>query len=291
MYYLILIFSALLLGITFAFNKLYQIAYGASPYAAFFFNTLLGLTTLAVFWAIKGFKLELYPYSCIMAGIEGILVISYNIFGFKILKSSGSMSMYTLSLMTGGMVLPYIWGIDFLNEPFTYMRTIGLILITTGVVLSNLKGSKTKWNQALMCGAVFLLNGCVSIVSKMHQIQSIYKTADSSGFVALSGMFKFLIAGTVFLIIKNRNAEQNTLINNKPKAISIIAAAAVASGLSFMLQLKGASELPATVLYPFVTGGSIVFSAVIGGIVFKEKFSLRLILSVALCFIGTIFFI
>lgn len=291
MYYLILIFSALLLGITFAFNKLYQRAYGASPYAAFFFNTLLGLTTLAVFWAIKGFKLELYPYSCIMAGIEGILVICYNIFGFKILKSSGSMSMYTLSLMAGGMVLPYIWGIVFLNEPFTYMRTIGLILIIAGVVLSNLKGSKTKWNQALMCGAVFLLNGCVSIVSKMHQIQSIYKTADSSGFVALGGMFKFLIAGTVFLIIKNRNAEQNTRINNKPKAISIIAAAAVASGLSFMLQLKGASELPATVLYPFVTGGSIVFSAVIGGIVFKEKFSLRLILSVALCFIGTIFFI
>lgn len=223
MYYLILIFSALLLGITFAFNKLYQRAYGASPYAAFFFNTLLGLTTLAVFWAIKGFKLELYPYSCIMAGIEGILVICYNIFGFKILKSSGAMSMYTLSLMAGGMVLPYIWGIVFLNEPFTYMRTIGLILIIAGVVLSNLKGSKTKWNQALMCGAVFLLNGCVSIVSK--------------------------------------------------------------------LQLKGASELPATVLYPFVTGGSIVFSAVIGGIVFKEKFSFRLALSVALCFIGTIFFI
>lgn len=163
MYYLILIFSALLLGITFAFNKLYQIAYGASPYAAFFFNTLLGLTTLAAFWAIKGFKFELYPYSCIMAGIEGILVISYNIFGFKILKSSGSMSMYTLSLMTGGMVLPYIWGIVFLNEPFTYMRTIGLILIIAGVVLSNLNGSKTKWNQALMCGAVFLFLPSFSI--------------------------------------------------------------------------------------------------------------------------------
>lgn len=133
MYYLILIFSALLLGITFAFNKLYQIAYGAPPYAAFFFNTLLGLTTLAAFWANKGFKLELYPYSCIMAGIEGILVISYNIFGFKILKSSGSMSMYTLSLMTGGMVLPYIWGIVF-KEKFSIRLILSVALCFIGTI-------------------------------------------------------------------------------------------------------------------------------------------------------------
>lgn len=68
-----------------------------------------------------------------MAGIEGILVISYNIFGFKILKSSGSMSMYTLSLMTGGMVLPYIWGIVF-KEKFSIRLILSVALCFIGTI-------------------------------------------------------------------------------------------------------------------------------------------------------------
>ena len=62
-----------------------------------------------------------------MAALEETLVISYTVLGFRILKMSGSMAMYTLSLMTSGMILPYVWGIAFLNEPFTCLRTAGLM--------------------------------------------------------------------------------------------------------------------------------------------------------------------
>lgn len=80
-------------------------------------------------------------------------------------------------------------------------------------------------------------------------------------------------------------------MENMGKAIIIIVASAAASGTAFMLQLKGASELPATVLYPFVTGGSIMFSAIIGEIIFREKISTVLVASVALCFAGTLLFL
>lgn len=293
MYYVMLVFSALLLAVSFAFNKLYQKINGASVYAAFFFNTLLGLAEFLFFFAINGFRIEFRLYSCIMIGISGLLIVCYNVFGFKILKLSGSVSLYTISLMTGGMVLPYIWGIAFLNESFTYIRTIGFLMIITGVVLSNFGTGKVNAKQLLMCGAVFFLNGCVSIVSKMHQIQTFYKTVGETDFIILDGMFKFLISGVIFLVIKNKykNTEENLCLNSNTKIIPIIAAAAIVGGLAFMLQLKGASNLPATVIYPFVTGGSIVFSAIIGRIVFKEKISFKLALSIALCFAGTIFFV
>lgn len=286
-----LIFAALLLGINFAINKQYQKLYGASLYAALFFNMLLGFSTMAIFLIFKGFKIDFSVYSSVMAAIEETLVICYTILGFKILKSLGSMAMYTLSLMSGGMVLPYICGIVFLNEPFTYLRTVGLILIIASVVLANLSNLNSARKEIIMCIAVFLLNGCVSIVSKIHQTQTIYKTVNVSDFVAFGGMFKFLISGAIFLTVKNKITEKNVNMNNIPRALVIIAASAVASGVSFMLQLKGASKLPATVLYPFITGGSIIFSAIIGGVVYRERTSLRLALSLAVCFVGTLFFL
>lgn len=286
-----LVFSALLLGINFAFNKLYQKLYGTSLCAAFLFNALLGLATAAIFFIFKGFKINFCIYSCIMAAFEETLVISYTVLGFRILKMSGSMAMYTLSLMTGGMILPYVWGIAFLNEPFTCLRTAGLILIIAGIVLANLGGRNLNRNQVIMCAAVFMLNGCVSIVSKVHQTQTFYQTVSASDFVAFGGMFKFIISGAVFLSAKNKNKEKNAHMENMGKAIIIIVASAAASGTAFMLQLKGASELLATVLYPFVTGGSIMFSAIIGGIIFREKISTVLAASVELCFAGTLLFL
>ena len=66
---------------------------------------------------------------------------------------------------------------------------------------------------------------------------------------------------------------------------------ALVSGLSYFFQLVGAENLPATVLYPFVTGGSIAFTTLAGWLIFREKPSARLWFSVALCVAGTFLFL
>lgn len=62
-------------------------------------------------------------------------------------------------------------------------------------------------------------------------------------------------------------------------------------GLSYMLQLIGAESLPASVLYPFITGGSIILTSFAGVAVFKEKLTIRQWLAVAVCFVGTLLFL
>ena len=168
--YMMLISAAILLSIDFALNKKYQGLRGTSPKASLFFNSVLGLVTAVVFFAINGFKISFSPFSAIMAVFMSIVVMSYNVIGFRLLKM-GSMAMYTLFLMTGGMVLPYIWGLIFLDEPFTIVRTIGLIAIIGGVILSNFNREKVNFKQVIMCISVFILNGFTSIISKMHQIE------------------------------------------------------------------------------------------------------------------------
>lgn len=282
--------AALLLGVDFALNKVYQKFYGISPRSAFFFNSLLGIVTAVIFFCINGFSFHFSLYSFIMAGLMSLCVMCYNIIGFRLLKS-GTMAMYTLFLMTGGMVLPYIWGLFFLDEKFSILRTVGLAVILSGVVLSNFSGNKINKKQILMCIAVFLLNGCTSIVSKMHQTSVAFESVNAAEFIILGGIFKFLFAGILFLISKKPSDSKDNNRTSLKKAVIIITASAAIGGISYMFQLLGAEVLPATVLYPFITGGSIVFSTIIGVICFREKLSLKLIVSVLLCFAGTVMFL
>ena len=73
--------------------------------------------------------------------------------------------------------------------------------------------------------------------------------------------------------------------------IPIIIFAAAVDGVSYFMQLKGAEDLPATVLYPMVTGASMIFSAAADFLVFKQKPSKFVLISVALCFAKTATFI
>lgn len=289
--YLMLLGATLLLAVDFSLNKVYQKINGASPKSAFGFNALLGLFSALVFFAIGGFKFSFSGFSLIMAALMCIFVMVYNILGFKLLKN-GSMALYTLFLMTGGMTLPYIYGLIFLNETFSWLRMAGLVIIFIGVVLANLNGGKANVKMILLCVAVFILNGCTSITSKLHQINDVYYSVNTSQFLMFSGIFKFVIAGVLFLATKKEPTEQPTTIKNaKLISILITIASAIIGGVSGLLQLWGAIKLPASVLYPFITGGTIVFSTLAGVLLFKDKLSIKIIISVILCFAGTFMFL
>lgn len=289
MEYIMLTSAALLLVMDFSMNKIYQSLRGTSLNSSLFFNLILGLATAIIFFVINRFKLSASPYSALAALLMGAMTMTYNIIGLRILKQ-GSMAIYSLFLMIGGMALPYVWGLAFLNETFSTVRTIGLVLIIGGVILSNFSGEKINLKQICMCLAVFVLNGLVSIVSKMHQIEANYQCVSTIEFIILGGIFKFFISGILLIFLRSKGGQIYEK-NNFSKSLLIIISSAVISGSSYFLQLYGAKSLPATVLYPFVTGGSIVFSALADTTFFKERLSRKLIISLGLCFAGTIMFI
>ena len=294
--YLMLIAAAILMAANFGLNKLYQKKAGTSLCAGLGFNAILGLMTAIIFWIMGGFQIHLSLYSVLMATALATIGMIYTLLGFRILRS-GSMALYTLFLMTGGMALPYIWGLLFLDEPFAWLRMLGLAVLILAVAFSNLGGNKGKTNVALlsMCVAVFVLNGLLSVLSKLHQIQTELTTVSTTEFVMLCGFFKFLLAGIAFLFARRQESKKDTATPTARLAVlrllPLILIAAITDGASYALQLTGASNLPATVLYPFVTGGSMVFSTIVGVIFFREKPSKNLVISVCLCFAGTLMFL
>ena len=134
---------------------------------------------------------------------------AYNVLSFRILKAGG-MTLYSVFLMLGGMLLPYVYGVLFLDEPLTALRIVGVAVIGVAVVLSCRGTYKVSpWVYAL-CAVVFLLNGGVSIFSKIHQIEATQPVISTTAFVMYGGVGRFIFSSGA-LLAQGKKAE-------KPKA-------------------------------------------------------------------------
>ncbi len=284
MNYLWILLADLLMAVDFSLNKLYQKKCGASAAAGYRFNLYVGIFKTLIFWAINGFAFEFTGFSVIMAALMAAVCFSYILLGQQILKTS-QVAVYTLFLMLGGMCVPYIWGAVVLHEQLNLFRVLGLIIIAVALIVMNLS-ERPKKKQLLMCIGVFVLNGFCSVISKEHQIAEL-NTVSSAGFVALSGL-----ASAVFSIIGllTEKLKRRSLNIQKGKGIEVLALSALSGGISYLLQLNGAKNIPATALYPMLSGGSIALSVMTGFIFFKEKPSKKLLAGTVFCLLGTAMF-
>ena len=287
-YYGMLLAAVILLALDFALNKVYQRRAGTSPKAGFLFNAMVGIFAAAIFWVANGFQLHFSVYSMLLAAGFAATVMLYNLCGFRIMKQ-GSMAQYTLFLMSGGMLLPYICGLLFWNEPFSLSRMVGLVAILTAVIFSNGDGGKLDKSILGLCCTVFVLNGLTGICSKLNQSETVIPVVSATEFVIYTGLARFVFAGAGYLFCKkDGNTEERR--GKCPVWLLFLLSAAI-DGVSYFLQLVGAANLPATVLFPFVTGGTMVFSALAGMIFFKERPSKRVLLGILLSFVGTLLFL
>lgn len=341
--YILVLIAVILLAVDFCFNKLYQSRAGVSPAAGLFFNAVQGLFTGIIFMGLNylldsvfqtetvkaresyeaaagysgledflGAKLEYIWLPVLLASGMAICGFIYNLIGFRMM-AKGSLATYTMFLMTGGMMLPFVFCLIFLGEysgiTSLILSIVGLIIMAAGVVAQNYSKEKKNTDTKLIALgiAVFILNGCVSIFSKMHQFDPngegvvsnpIIKvpenwadlTVNAENFVMISGFVKFICCTIALLVVLSKNKDSFKAIPFK-KVIPVIALSAAASGTSYLFQLLSAGKINGSVCYPLITGGCIVFTALGGWLVYKEKPSKPLITGIILCLIGTLFFL
>ena len=277
----------LLLAASFVFQKVYGNRKGNTILAGTVFLFVVGLVK-TVFFAFlcaitpESARADFFSlFTLALAAGKELLCLIYTLIGFLLL-AQGGMTLYTLFLMTGGMTLPYLYGVLFLQEKFTFLRFLGLVLIILAVILYNFRFGKKDGKSALspqvllLCGAVFILNGFVSILSKRHQIETVLPTAGTFGFAFWSALAGAIFTFLLCLIQWRKNGKEPVLaafgIKRDFRFVLVLSVgAAFAGGFSYLLQLVGASLLPATVLYPAVTGGSILCSALADKLFFRAR--------------------
>ena len=286
--YVMIILADILLASTLGLQRKYKDKAGVSPRASLIFTIYTSGFSAILFFVINKLTISITMFSVIMAVLFASMLTFYVFIGFCIMKR-GNMSLYTLFLMSGGMTIPYIYGVLFLNEELNILRILGLLFIVAAVTVNNFGKDKADRKQIALCITVFILNGLVSVISKAHQISAASEVVSSPEFVFLATVSKFVISILVLPFIKKEETDKPAFSSKSVVLIFIMAA--VTDGISYMLQLMGAVEIPATVLYPLITGGTIIFSVLVDLLVFKEKIALKQWIGTGIAFLGTLMFL
>lgn len=292
--YILVFVSVVLLSASFMIQKLYQKMTVNDPQNGVKFNIISCVFSLVLFFFLGGMQVTFTAYSFWNATIKSLVGLAYTLLGFQILKR-GNVALYMLFLMSGGMLVPCVWGWLFLGEPITALRVVGVIVILISIVLSNSNLKKPDAKLLLLCISVFFLNGMVSVLSKLHQINTAYPVADTYSYVIWGTLSSLVCSMAMQGVSALKKKEKQKAVPAKPTAfllpfLLVLVYSAVGSIASF-LQLEGARNLPASALYPMVTGGSIALSGVLALVCFKEKLSGREWTGIVLCFLGTCLFL
>ena len=282
-----ILFSSLLTAIDMLISKLYQKSNGNSLKSGLVFNFFVGCFSSIIFLATNKFHVEFSFFSCVSAVIMTSITIIYIIIGFNIL-AMGKTAVYAFFQSTGAMVVPYIWGLLFLKENISVFSITGVSLIILSVYIMNVDKSNISFKQMLMCISVFVLAGCVSVISKQHSISNY--SVPAMDYVIITSFVKIVLCGALLIFFKIKDSTQKANKVNK-YVIFLCALSAAATGVAYMVQLVCAKYMPATVLYPVMTGGTVILSAVFARIAFKEKLSKKGIIALIICFLGLSFFI
>ena len=321
--YIMISGAALCIAGQFTFNKLYEKKIVKGTLHLFLFPVLTAAVSALLIFFLNGFTLRWGSFTAGLAAANAVVSILSLLCGIVVVRY-GSVAVYTMFMMMGGMFLPYVFGLIFLDEKATVCRIIGMVVLIAALILSavpqggagkggqaNRQGGAGKTSQTgsggepaaektkprklfyLLCAAVFVLNGSVSILSKVHQTNA--AALSEYDYMLWNYIFLFALAcvsfGVCYALSRKKGAGEIGGGKAFGAACGVSAGYAVISSLGFLLLMRAAKTLPASVMYPFSTGGSIILTTLAARIFFKEKIGVLTWCSLALMLAGTVLFI
>lgn len=340
LFYLALVLSALIFSSQFLITRQYQRRNGTGFMSSVRLS-LFAYATIALFFLVKGsiaFGRLNVGFSFFTFGMTlGVAVVSLSCayMGIKVL-SVGDMSVYSVFMMLGSMVLPSLAGILFFGESFGWLKAVALLLMIVAVIISI--GGKKKISAKAIAYyiGIFVMNGLIGVFFTVHQNNPALTAAaivgaDGSVTVNNDVFMTWYGLSTVILCLAIYAAYAIARLVNKKKAagadggaeiaaaddgsdktadgegastkkvrgaslaisIGLAAIYGVCNGLGDYFIALGTQPgaLGASVSFPVVNGGTILFSTLFGRIIYKEKITVNTVISLVLTFVSTIMFL
>lgn len=301
--YIILVFAAVCFAVQFGFNKLYEDSIKQTTLTALVLPLIIGLVGVVQCFIISGFSIEITPISFILAIAMAVAFVPCYVLGIKVL-SIGNLAIYSMFMMLGGMLVPFFYGVFFLGEEISLSCGIGSIFLAGFIIAQALiqnsamakKHCSSKKDRVLflvLCTAIFFLNGMTGVVAKMHETAD--KAISEANFTFLYSLVTavmsllLLVAALIFGERKRKCIEIKTAMTKKP-LLSMVGLGVMTNTGNFLL-LIAAERLPASVQFPFTSGGVILLSSLVSAFIFKEKLAAKEWLTVVGASLSTVLFL
>ena len=291
--YIFLVVAAALYSLMFLTNRGYQRSNGTGISAGLSFAMYTSMVGLPIFLVISAvgmisgwspladLKLEFSWFSLLMALLNSGVLIGYSIFSIKALAVA-NLSLFSIFAMLGGMLLPSLYGLIFSNEPVTAGKIACYVLIAVALFLTFEKGGKNSKKSMLYCFGVFVLNGLSGVVTSIHSEEIFSDIAVSSGSFMIMNRAGNIVVCLILLLAICKKIPKMKLSD-----LGNVAGNGACAGMGNLLQLMALATLDSSVLFPIVTGGTMLFSMLVS-IMIKEKPSVKTIIASILAAASTV---
>ncbi|MBQ8685184.1 MAG: hypothetical protein IJ514_03320 [Clostridia bacterium] len=300
-YVLVLIASVCYAG-EFALVKYYQKSTEQKLLVVFFMLLIRYAVGAVLALCCSGFSLDFSNISPWMTIVMSGVFVLYNVLGVAIL-SRGNLAIYSMFMMVGGMLLPMLHGVLFMKESLSVFQIVGTVLLVAFMALQTLQfkkkdGEATDKKDAkslivftLLCLLAFIDNGSLGII-RTHELE--VNQAHEYTFAFSYCLLTAAIGGcgVVGYMIKDKQGSA-ALLKPCVKPLSLLTLVGIGciANIGDILLLVSTGKVPESVMYPIVSGATIVFSAIAALLVFKEKMKTREIVAVIGAALATVLFI
>ena len=195
--------------------------------------------------------------------------------GVSVTSISGKMS----------VVVPVFFGILLYNESVTFLKIVGIIMALIAVYLSSVKEEKSEKNGTLLL-PILLFIGSGTIDTLLKYIQENYVADEdvsifSGSLFGIAGVFAFLI-----LVIKTIKKRES--FGYKNIIAGIILGVPNYYSIIFLIKALQNKNFESSTLFTINNVAIVVVSTLVGLFFFKEKFSIKNKIGVAMAILGII---
>lgn len=329
-YYILLFCSALIFSLQFLITKQYQRRNGTGFLSSVRLS-LFAYLAIALFFFVKGcitFKGLNFGFSwftLLMTILVGVVSLSCVYMGIKVL-SVGDMSIYSVFMMLGSLVLPSLVGVIFYDEKLTLLKGIALLCMFGAIILSvsGVDKSKLTAKALLYYLGIFVMNGMIGVLFTIHQNQPAWTASpilnegtlevNNDVFMTWYGLSTVILCSVFYLTffivkkVKGTQKREETVAQDEAVAQDVAVGESVLKGFLISVALAAVyglcnglgdyfialatqpHALGSSVTFPIINGGTILFSTIIGVVLYKEKLKLTTIISLALVITATVMF-
>ena len=241
---------------------------------AYSFTALCSFFAMIIFIITAGGKLNFssgfWPYAIAFAACYSLASI-YTLLALF----TGPVSVASL-LLSYSTMIPAIFSIIVYKEPVDVMLVTGTVLMILSLFFANMekKGQQkkitAKWLVYIIIAAV--ANGGCSLVQKIQQMnvkEGVYDCKNEFMIAALFIITLVMIAGALI-------SEKNKMGFNLKKGFVLSSFCGIANGVvNYLVILLSDPKMnmPASVMFPVISAGGIVLTAIVSVLLYKEKLS------------------
>ena len=230
------------------------------------FNGFACLMAALFFWTSGGFQFAFHGPVIIWALVFGVFFGTATYASLCALQI-GPMSLTSLAI-SYSLMIATLYGILFRHEKISIWTVIGLLLLAVSLVFITVKKDEKKISLRWVILALIALisNGICTIVQREQQIAFEGNYKNEFMMVALVAVFAVFWGMSM---LKERH-EMKTCLK---KGAGHMVLWGIANGAANLFVMILATRMPASLMYPLISGGSIILTWLTARFFYKDQLS------------------